>query len=134
MIRDLHPHTRPQRTQDPGDVDHRARELGFEPSDWPVSLVFRGAPTLALLLGAALCVGSLAISLLRPNRPPAGDHGAPIETLAPRLQAHPASDLAQALDRQDRNLRQAPVPIERAMDEAAARGWREDRPTKGQGQ
>ncbi|WP_395332073.1 hypothetical protein WBP06_03995 [Novosphingobium sp. BL-8H] len=134
MIRDLHPHTRPQRTRDPKDVSSQARELGYEPSDWPVGLIFRSAPALALLLGVALGAGWLAISMLKPDRPAAGAQGTVAETPPPpRLQPHPARDLARNFEGQDRNLRQAPVSVERAMDQVAAQGWREDRPAKREG-
>lgn len=130
MIRDLHPHTRPQRTRDPESVDSHARELGFEPQDWPAGRVLRGAPALALLLGVALGGAAFAISVLRPDRPVAPIHGQPPKTPPPRLQPHPESDLRRLYARQDGNLQAAPVPVERAMDDVAASGWRADPSTK----
>lgn len=117
-----------------------ARRIDYEKSDLSV----RGAVYALAGLSAALIVISVAIWLLE-GRLTDTDTSPPVATVTmpagpdrPRLQHTPAEDMEalRAETRrilstsawQDRKAGIARVPIERAMDELAKRGWPEGAP------
>ncbi|PEQ13649.1 hypothetical protein B2G71_04800 [Novosphingobium sp. PC22D] len=127
MIRDLHAHTDQQRTDDPSKVPARARELGYEPQDWPIGRIAWGFG--ALFAGIAVSLGFVAV-LTGWLGPPRGTGDAfaawqEFTSPAPPLEAEPGQARAYLDSTQDLRLHRAPQPIEAAMRETAARGWKD---------
>jgi hypothetical protein len=130
MIRELHPHTRPQRTENPEQVDEAARKLGYEPQDWPVGKIARGLATLFLILGLVAMAAAPLVRKLGPDwrtssaLVAARDFKVP----GPRLESRPGLDRAILDVRRRQHLNQAAKPIDAAMREVAARGWDQPKP------
>lgn len=127
MIRDLHPHARPQRTFDARSVSVEARECGYEPSDWPVRKVAIGSPGLFLLVLAVLASAGGAVAWLSPHWIASTTAGA-LENAnipQPRLQIAPRRDRELVENAQRDRISHAPVPLDVAIERLARRGWRD---------
>jgi hypothetical protein len=130
MIRELHPHTRPQRTESPEQVDEAARKLGYEPQDWPVGKIARGLATLFLILGLVTAAAAPLVRRLGPDWRTSSALAAArdFKVPGPRLESRPGLDRAILDARRRQALDHAPKPIDAAMREVAARGWQEPKP------
>ncbi|VWX47353.1 hypothetical protein [Novosphingobium sp. 9U] len=130
MIRDLHPHTRPQRTRNPDHVGAHARKLGFEPRDWPVKPIAWGFVALLTFVGVvALGMGAL-VRWLQPSWPKTSALVAArqFRSPAPPLESAPRIDREHLDAAQVANLRRAPKSVEQAMQETAVKGWHDAEP------
>ena len=130
MIRAMHPHTRPQRTRSPEEVSDAARELGYEPRDWPARRVAEALAALAAILALSLAAVALFIGVAAPSRRPldAAPAAARFRSPAPPLEAEPGRDRALLDASQQRRLERPPAgaqPIAAAMRQVGAQGWRD---------
>jgi len=126
MIRDLHPHTKPQRTTSPEHVDPRARELGYEPQDWPVAKIGKGLAVLFLVLGLVTMATAPLVRALGPDWHTSSALSAARRFAAPspRLESQPRLDRDLVDKRALERLQRAPRSVDDAMREVAQQGWR----------
>lgn len=130
MIRDLHPHTKPQRTRNPEHIDPRARDLGYEPRDWPVAKVAIGLALLLLFLVVTALGARPLMHGIGPGWPTESALAAHQHFIAPgpQLETAPRLDRERLEAAQQAALHAAPQSIDDAMRAAAERGWHDGGP------
>lgn len=113
------------------EVQHHAADnpyAAYERSDWRIGAIgFVALATLVLLVAAPL-----ALLLIFPDAVPEPSHRLRIAPPPPRLQLHPASDLARLRAEEERRLNTyywidrergiVHIPIEQAIKKAVAQG------------
>ena len=131
MIRDLHPHTNPQRADSPENVPERSRKLGYEPSEYPPGRVGQGLAALFLFIGLSAAGIALFLWGIGPAHPPlsAAQSAARFTSPAPPLEADPRAErLRLEMPDRDRLLgdRRGRRSIREAMRAVATQGWGEE--------
>ena len=133
MIRDLHPHTKPQRATSPGNVPQRARRLGYEPSDFSPGRIAQGLAALFLFLGIVMAALALLNGQLAPEHSSVSAYAAKMRfrSPAPPLETGQKEKPRELNVMEERELTR-PGPGEQAVDAAmkavAGKGWGEEAP------
>lgn len=138
MIRDLHPHTRPQRAASAEDVPEAIRRHGYDPRDVPAASVAKWLGAFFLLFGASLGLVALLLLVVAPaNRPvQPGTAAARFRSPAPPLAVDQGAERLR-IERSARARLLGDTPVEarideedsgevaigRAMRATAERGW-----------